>query len=173
MKNRIPLIESAGEKGHLYLSLFLLLFKNYFRTVHEFTSVINNVDWITWQSLPTSSHVLLWYCNRWWTRRPGVLQSMGRKESDTTEWLNWTELIIAKKVSSTVFQTYLQLLVCGNLVLGNECAGSFGELFLLLDKREEAWEEKTTSSHLHSRFFACCVRRWCLESGSHFVTIRQ
>ena len=67
-----------------------------------------------------------------------MLQSMGRKESDTTEWLNRTELIIAKKVSSTVFQTYLQLLVCGNLVLGNECAGSFGELFLLLDKREEA-----------------------------------
>ena len=29
----------------------------------------------------------------WWTGRPSVLQSMGRKESDTTEWLNWTELI--------------------------------------------------------------------------------
>ena len=28
----------------------------------------------------------------WWTRRPGVLPFMGRKESDTTEWLNWTEL---------------------------------------------------------------------------------
>ena len=27
----------------------------------------------------------------WWTGRPGVLQYMGRKESDTTEWLNWTE----------------------------------------------------------------------------------
>ena len=27
----------------------------------------------------------------WWTGRPGVLQSMGCKESDTTEWLNWTE----------------------------------------------------------------------------------
>ena len=25
----------------------------------------------------------------WWTGRPGTLQSMGRKESDTTEWLNW------------------------------------------------------------------------------------
>ena len=27
----------------------------------------------------------------WWTGRPGVLQSMGRKESDTTECLNWTD----------------------------------------------------------------------------------
>ena len=26
----------------------------------------------------------------WWTRRPGVLQSMRSKESDTTEHLNWT-----------------------------------------------------------------------------------
>ena len=26
----------------------------------------------------------------WWTGRPGVLQSCGRKESDMTEWLNWT-----------------------------------------------------------------------------------
>ena len=27
----------------------------------------------------------------WWTGRPGVLQSMGSKESDMTERLNWTE----------------------------------------------------------------------------------
>ena len=27
----------------------------------------------------------------WWTGRPGVLWFMGRKESDTTERLNWTE----------------------------------------------------------------------------------
>ena len=29
----------------------------------------------------------------WWIGRPGVLQSMGLQESDTTEWLDWTELI--------------------------------------------------------------------------------
>ena len=29
----------------------------------------------------------------WWTGKPGMLQSMGHKESDTTEWLNWTELM--------------------------------------------------------------------------------
>ena len=28
----------------------------------------------------------------WWTGKPGVLQSKGCKESDTTEHLNWTEL---------------------------------------------------------------------------------
>ena len=28
----------------------------------------------------------------WWTGRPGVLQFMGRKESDMTERLKWTEL---------------------------------------------------------------------------------
>ena len=27
-----------------------------------------------------------------WTGRPGMLQFMGSKESDMTEWLNWTEL---------------------------------------------------------------------------------
>ena len=27
----------------------------------------------------------------WWTGRPGVLQSMGCKELDMTEWLNWTD----------------------------------------------------------------------------------
>jgi len=28
----------------------------------------------------------------WWTGRPGVLRFMASKKSDTTEWLNWTEL---------------------------------------------------------------------------------
>ena len=27
----------------------------------------------------------------WWTGKPGMLQSMGCKEFNTTEWLNWTE----------------------------------------------------------------------------------
>ena len=30
----------------------------------------------------------------WWTGRPGMLRFMGHKESDMTEWLNWTELNI-------------------------------------------------------------------------------
>ena len=39
--------------------------------------------WCTWVWVNSGS----W----WWTGRPGVLWFMGRKESDTTEWLNWTE----------------------------------------------------------------------------------
>ena len=38
----------------------------------------------TWVSVNSGS----W----WWTGRPGVLWSMGCKESDTTEWLNWTSV---------------------------------------------------------------------------------
>ena len=30
--------------------------------------------------------------SRWWTGKSGVCNSWDRKESDTTEWLNWTEL---------------------------------------------------------------------------------
>ena len=30
----------------------------------------------------------------WWTGRPGVLLFMGIAESDTTEWLNWTEFYL-------------------------------------------------------------------------------
>ena len=40
--------------------------------------------WWTWVWVSSGS----W----WWTGRPGVLQSMCRKELDMTEWLNWTEI---------------------------------------------------------------------------------
>ena len=30
----------------------------------------------------------------WWTGKPGVLQSMGLKESDTTDRLNWTDVCL-------------------------------------------------------------------------------
>ena len=49
--------------------------------------------WDGWMASPT-----LWtwvWVNSgswWWTGRPGVVWFMGRKESDTTERLNWTEL---------------------------------------------------------------------------------
>ena len=33
--------------------------------------------------------------NWWWTGRPGVLQFIG-SQSNTTEWLNWTELMLSK-----------------------------------------------------------------------------
>ena len=54
----------------------------------------SNRGWDGWMASPT-----LWtwvWVNSgswWWTGRPGVLQLMGSKESDTTEGLDWTELI--------------------------------------------------------------------------------
>ena len=49
--------------------------------------------WDGWMTSPTW-WTWVWGSFRswWWTGKPGVLQSMG--ESDTTEWLKWTELII-------------------------------------------------------------------------------
>ena len=40
----------------------------------------------------------------WWTGKPGMLQSMSHKESDTTERLNWTDLDSAKWRSTVPFQ---------------------------------------------------------------------
>ena len=39
-----------------------------------------------------NGHELVNLGSWWWTGRPGVLQSMGGKDSDTTAGLNWTEL---------------------------------------------------------------------------------
>ena len=43
----------------------------------------------------------------WWTGRPGVLGSWSRKESDTTEWLNWIELCYWRKQVSLSKPDYL------------------------------------------------------------------
>ena len=50
--------------------------------------------WDGWMASPTP-WTWVWVNSRswWWTGRPGVLQSMGHKELDMTERLNWTELI--------------------------------------------------------------------------------
>ena len=49
--------------------------------------------WDDWMASPTR-WTWVWVSSGswWWTGRPGVLQFMGCKESDTTERLNWTEL---------------------------------------------------------------------------------
>ena len=48
--------------------------------------------WDGWIGSPTR-WTWVWTCSGswWWTGRPGMVQSCGKKESDTTEWLNWTE----------------------------------------------------------------------------------
>ena len=52
-------------------------------------------DDIGWDGLMASptQWTWIWASSRswWWTGKPGVLQSWGRKELDTTEQLNWTE----------------------------------------------------------------------------------
>ena len=55
---------------------------------------VDNRGWDGWMaSLTQWTWVWVSSENWWWTGRPGVLQSMGCKESDTTEQLNWlTEL---------------------------------------------------------------------------------
>ena len=51
--------------------------------------------WDSWMASPTAwTWVWVNSGNWWWTGKPGMLQSMGYKESDTTEWLNWTDYVI-------------------------------------------------------------------------------
>ena len=52
--------------------------------------------WWTW----------VWVNSRswWWTGRPDMLQFMGRKELDTTEWLNWTDSLLSCSVMSKFLQ---------------------------------------------------------------------
>ena len=51
-----------------------------------------NRGWGGWMASPTQwTWVWVNYRSRWWTGRPGVLQSMGSKASDTAEWLNWCD----------------------------------------------------------------------------------
>ena len=49
--------------------------------------------WDGWMASPTRwTSVWVNSVSWWWTGRPGMLRFWGHKESDTTEWLNWTEL---------------------------------------------------------------------------------
>ena len=49
--------------------------------------------WDGWMASPTQ-WIWVWASSGswWWTGKPGMLQSMGGKESDTTEWLNWKNI---------------------------------------------------------------------------------
>ena len=46
-----------------------------------------------WLDGITDEWTRVWVNSGSWTGRPGMLQSMVRKEWDMTEWLNWTELM--------------------------------------------------------------------------------
>ena len=63
-----------------------------------------NRGWDGWVASPTRwTWVSVNSGSWWWTWRPGVLRFMGHKESDTTEWLIWTELILALRSPWTVW----------------------------------------------------------------------
>ena len=51
---------------------------------------------MTWLDGITNSMDRVWASSRswWWMGKPGMLQSMGRKEMDTAEWLNWAVLLL-------------------------------------------------------------------------------
>ena len=59
-----------------------------------------------WLMASPTQWTWVWVNSRswWWTEKPGVLQSMGYTESDTTEWLNWTEL--RKALSTTARSSF-------------------------------------------------------------------
>ena len=52
--------------------------------------------WYGWMAYP-SQWTWVWVNSGswWWTGWPGMLRPWGCKESDTTEWLNWTNLFIS------------------------------------------------------------------------------
>ena len=57
----------------------------------------DNRGWDGWMASSTW-WTWVWASSRrwWWTGKPGILQSMGHKESDMTEWLNWTILSVLR-----------------------------------------------------------------------------
>ena len=58
----------------------------------------DNRGWDGWMASPTRWTWVWVNSGSWrWTGRPGVLRFMGCKESDTTEWLNWTDLLYITK----------------------------------------------------------------------------
>ena len=59
--------------------------------------------WDGWMASPTQ-WMWVWAGSGswWWTGKPGVLQSMGHKESDMTEQLNWTEYFIGLLVVALI-----------------------------------------------------------------------
>ena len=69
----------------------------------------DNRGWDGWMASPTRWTWVWANCgNWWWTGKPGVLQSMGFKETDTTEGLNWTDTFIS--AINSITRTLIELI---------------------------------------------------------------
>ena len=67
--------------------------------------------WDDWMASLTQQTWVWASSGSWWrTRKPGMLQSMGHKELDTTAWLNWTELRPLLNNILKYYSTYKYLL---------------------------------------------------------------
>ena len=82
----------------LWEEKLLLLFSIQFHSLFWRTSLFYyDRGWDVWMASPMRWTWVWVGSGSWWrTGKPGVLQSMGRKESDTTERLNWTEAPLKK-----------------------------------------------------------------------------
>ena len=105
--------------------------------------------WDGWMASP-NEWMWVWVNSRswWWTGSPGMLRFMGwgRKESDMTEWLNWTVNILKNFLkcwwklipttnSSTMFYFLLSLLcslICFHPSKWSRRGGIIGQLGILL-----------------------------------------
>ena len=68
----------------------------------------DNRGWDDWMASPTGwTWVLVNSGSWWWTGRPGLLWLWGHEESDTTEWLNWTEHIFLFFLFFTVCKFFI------------------------------------------------------------------
>ena len=68
----------------------------------------NDRGWDGWMASPTQ-WTWVWVNSRswWWTGRPGMLySSWGHKESDTTEWLNWTNWVKEISNNKDIFYSF-------------------------------------------------------------------
>ena len=93
-----------------------------------------------WMVSPTQ---WTWVCinsrSWWWTGRPGVLQSMGRK--DTTEQLNWTEPllnIIRNLVNSQVCEIQMHYFLLTAVIKSVELSSTFScqQMIIIVGKEE-------------------------------------
>ena len=91
----------------------------------------------------------------WWTGRPGVLQSMGCKESDTSERLNWTPNDSISKLLNTYCMTNIVLYIYTHTHTWYSGAQPFAELqFQRRVRKTIRWQQRRIISDCDSCYKA-------------------